>query len=127
MIPVNIQVHPTDVLAHRLTQTWTVRLLAVGPGATHHVAHRAGVAQDHARHTMIAIPALIVVRNPDLVEDRVHHPGLALAMVTLAITAQTNYAPSPADDPVHLQALARAQIPATMALETTCIPLVKNL
>ena len=107
MIPVNIQVHQTDVLAHRPTQTWTVRLLVVDPGATHHVAHRAGVVQDHARHMMIAIPALAVVRSPDLVEDRVHHLGLALAMVTLATTAQMNYALSPVDAPVSLQVLAR--------------------
>lgn len=76
---------------------------------------------------MIAIPALAVARSPDLVEDRVHHPGLDLAMVTLAITAQMNYALSLVDDLVSLQVPARVQIPATMALETTCIPLVKNL
>ena len=127
MIPVNIPAHRTDVLAHRLIQTWTVRLLAVGPGATHHVAHRAGVAPGHAHHTMIAIPALVVVRSPDLVEDRVHHPGQALAMVILVITAQTNYALNLVDAPVRLQVLARVQIPATLALEMTCIPPVKNL
>lgn len=126
MIPVNIQVHQTDVLAHRPTQTWTVRLLAVGPGAIHHVAHRAGVAQGHALHTTIAIPALAVVRSLDLADDRVHPPGLALAMVTLATTAQMNYALNPVDAPVRLQALAQAQIPATMTLEMTCTPLAKN-
>ena len=127
MTPVNIQAHQTDVLAHHLTRTWTVRLLAVGLGATHHVAHRAGVTRDLARHTMIAIPALTVVRSLDLVEDRVHHLGLAIAMVTLAITAQMNNALSPAEDPVRHQVIALVQTPATMALETTCIPLAKNL
>ncbi|GAB7330028.1 hypothetical protein MBLNU13_g01718t1 [Cladosporium sp. NU13] len=102
------------------------RQYPVGPGAIRHEAHRAGVVQDHARHTMIATPALAVVRSRDLVEDRVHHPGLALAMVTLAITAQMNYVLSLVDDLVSLQVLARVQIPATMALETTFIPLVRN-
>ena len=126
MIPVNIPAHQTDVLAHRPTQTWTVRLLAVGPGAIHHVAHRAGVAQGHALHTTIDIPVLTVVRSLDLADDRVHHRALALDMVTLAITAQMNNALSPAEDPVRHQVIALVQPPATMALETTCIPLAKN-
>lgn len=126
MIPVNIQVHQTDVLVHGPIQTWTVRPLAVGPVAIHHVAHRAGIAQGHALHTTIAIPAQAVVRSLDLAEDRVHHRALALDMVTLATIAQTNYALNPVDAPVRLQALARAQIPATMTPEMTCTPLAKN-
>jgi hypothetical protein len=48
-------------------------------------------------------------------------------MVILVITAQTNYALNLVDAPVRLQVLARVQIPATMALEMSCIPPVKNL
>jgi hypothetical protein len=127
MIPVNIRDLQTDALAHRLIQTWTVLQVAAGLDAIHRVAHRAGVARDLVRPTTTAIPVLIVVRSLDLVEDRVHRPDPALAMVTLAITAQTNHVPSPVDAPVNPQALAQVQIPAMMVLKTTCILLVKSL
>jgi hypothetical protein len=128
MTPVNIQALQTDARGHRLTQTWTVLQVAAGLDAIHRAAHRAGVARDLARRPMTTdIPVPIVVRSLALVEDRVHHRGPALAMVTPAITAQTNHVPSPVDAPVNPQALARVQIPAMMVLKTTCILQVKNL
>lgn len=126
MIPVNIQVPQTDALVHRLTQTWTVRQVAVGPGAIHRVVHHAGATRDLVRPTMIVIPVLTVVRSLDLAEDHAHHPGPVHAMVILAIIAQTNYAPNPVDALVNHQVLARVQIPATMGLETTYTPLARN-
>jgi hypothetical protein len=62
-----------------------------------------------------------------LAGDHVHHPGLALAMGTLAITAQMTHVLNPAGAPVNLQVPAQVQIPDTMALETTSTPLVRNL
>ncbi|GAI94206.1 unnamed protein product [marine sediment metagenome] len=126
MIPANIQVLQTDALAHRLTQTWTGRLVAVGLAATHRVAHHAEAAQDLVRLTMTAIQ-VPAVRSTGLAEDHVHHPGLALAMATLAITAQMNHVLNPAGAPDNPQALAQVQISGTMTLETTCTPLVRNL
>lgn len=125
MIPVNIQVLQIDALAHRITQTWTVRQVAVGPAAIHHVAHHAGVARDLVRLTMTAIP-VPAVRSLDLAEDRVRRQDPALAMATLVITARMTHVLNPAGAPVNLQVPAQVQIPDTMALETTCTPLVRN-
>ena len=127
MTPVNIQALQTDARGHRLTQTWTVRQAAVGLGATHRAAHRAGVARDLVRPTTTAITVLIVVRSPALVGDRVHHRDPALATVTLATTAQMSHVSSPVDAPAHLQVLHQVQILVTVVLETTCILPVKNL
>lgn len=126
MIHVNIQVLQTDALAHRLTQTWTGRQVAVGLAAIHRAAHHAGVARDLVHLTMTAIPVL-AVRSLDLAGDLVRHPGPALAMATLVITAQVTHVRNPAGAPVNLQVLAQVQIPGTMALETTCTSLVRNL
>jgi hypothetical protein len=126
MIHANIQVLQTDVLVRRITQTWTIRQITVDPAVIHRVAHHAGVARDPVRLTMTAIP-VPAVRSLDLAEDHVHHLGLALAMGTLAITAQMNHVRNPADAPASLQVLAQVQIPGTMVLETTCTPLARNL
>lgn len=126
MIPANIQGLQTDGLAHRLTQTWTGRQVAVGLGAIHRVAHRAGVARDLVRLTTTAI-LVLAVRSMDLAEDHVRHPGPALAMATLVITAQMSHVLNPAGAPANLQVPAQVQIRGMMALETTCTPLVRNL
>ena len=97
-----------------------------GPGATHRVAHRAGVARDLVHHTTIAILVLVVDRSLEPAEDPVRRPDPALATVTLAITAQMGHVLN-VDAPVHLQVLAQVQILGTMILETTCTPRAKNL
>jgi hypothetical protein len=48
-------------------------------------------------------------------------------MATLVITARMTHVLNPAGAPVNLQVPAQVQIPDTMAFETTCTPLVRNL
>lgn len=127
MIPVNILVRRTGALAHRTTQIWTFRQVAVGPDAIRRAAHHAGVAQDPVHRTTTATLVQIVVCSLVLAEDRARHQGLTLAMATLAITVQANLVLSLADAPGRRQVPDQAPIHATTTRGTTYIPLVKSL
>jgi hypothetical protein len=74
--------------------------------------------------TDILVPA--AVPSLDLVEDHVRHPDPALAMAILETSAQMNHVLNVADTPAHLRIIAPVQIPATMTLETICIPLARS-
>ena len=93
----------------------------------HRAAHHAGVARDLVLHMTIVILVPAVARSLDHVEGHAHHPGLALAMATLEISAQMSHAPSAEDALAHLRIVALDQIPATTTLETTCTLLEKIL